>query len=210
MKHLSTILVSLLLLIAFNNVNAQNINGIRIECDTPVEVFINGMKVCNPVQSCMIANLGSGTYHIEAYTADYITRELLFSKNVRYSGYGIKEIILDGIRHIGGNNGMIIIQNAMDEHTFSAFLNSLDKAIFDSDKKSLIESAVKHSQFYTSQVITICKEHYNFDSDRLWLLKTMYPAIIDKEKSFMLQDLLTFSSSKQELEKYINNYYIGR
>ena len=69
MKHIFGLLLSLLLLVPANDVSAQGLNGIRVESNTPIEVFVDGVKVCNMVNSCMVANLRRGTYLIEVFAA---------------------------------------------------------------------------------------------------------------------------------------------
>ncbi len=98
MKHTFGILLSLFLLLPASNAVAQRLNGIRVESHTPIEVFVDGVKVCNRVNSCMIANLRRGTYFVEVFapSGHYGSRQAVFSQNVRYSGSGIKDIFIDG------------------------------------------------------------------------------------------------------------------
>ena len=69
MKHTFGILLSLFLLLPASNAVAQRLNGIRVESYTPIEVFVDGVKVCNRVNSCMIANLRRGTYFVEVFSS---------------------------------------------------------------------------------------------------------------------------------------------
>jgi hypothetical protein len=204
MKHIFGLLLSLLLLVPANNASAQGLNGIRVESNTPIEVFVDGVKVCNMVNSCMVANLRRGTYLIEVFAAPsggYGSPQIVFSENVRYSGVGIRDIFVGGGNSHGGNIYVPGMLRPMDDRTFDEFLARIKAAKFDSDKKDIIEMATRSNMFFTAQVKALC-ETYKFDSERLWLLKQMYPSIIDRERAFLLTDLLSFSNSKEEFRKY--------
>ena len=101
----------------------------------------------------------------------------------------------------GGNIYVPGVLRPMDDRTFDEFLARIKAAKFDSDKKDIIEMATRSNMFFTAQVKALC-ETYKFDSERLWLLKQMYPSIIDRERAFLLTDLLSFSNSKEEFRKY--------
>ena len=191
MKHTFGILLSLFLLLPASNAVAQRLNGIHVESHTPIEVFVDGVKVCNRVNSCMIANLRRGTYFVEVFASSghYGSRQAVFSQNVRYSGSGIKDIFID--------------------RTFDEFLARVQAAKFDSDKKEIIEMATQTNLFFTSQVKALCQT-YKFDSDRLWLLKQMYPYIVDRQRAFLLADLLSYSDLKEEFRKYAQSIDAGR
>ncbi|RKV85049.1 MAG: DUF4476 domain-containing protein [Bacteroidetes bacterium] len=82
-------------------------------------------------------------------------------------------------------------------------------AKFDSDKKDIIEMATQTNLFFTSQVKALCQT-YKFDSDRLWLLKQMYPYIVDRQRAFLLADLLSYSDLKEEFRKYAQSIDAGK
>ena len=210
MKHTFGILLSLFLLLPASNAVAQRLNGIRVESHTPIEVFVDGVKVCNRVNSCMIANLRRGTYFVEVFASSghYGSRQAVFSQNVRYSGSGIKDIFIDG----NIDDDEIYLPGTlrpMDDRTFDEFLARVQAAKFDSDKKDIIEMATQTNLFFTSQVKALCQT-YKFDSDRLWLLKQMYPFIVDRQRAFLLADLLSYSDLKEEFRKYAQGIDAGR
>ncbi len=68
-KTIAIFFFGILFSLFVQGVSAQELNGIRVESNVPVEVFVNGAKVCNPVQSCMITNLISGDYLVEVFAA---------------------------------------------------------------------------------------------------------------------------------------------
>ena len=189
MKHTFGILLSLFLLLPASNAVAQRLNGIRVESHTPIEVFVDGVEVF-------------------ASSGHYGSRQAVFSQNVRYSGSGIKDIFIDG----NIDDDEIYLPGTlrpMDDRTFDEFLARVQAAKFDSDKKEIIEMATQTNLFFTSQVKALCQT-YKFDSDRLWLLKQMYPYIVDRQRAFLLADLLSYSDLKEEFRKYAQSIDAGR
>ncbi|KGN82376.1 hypothetical protein HW49_01915 [Porphyromonadaceae bacterium COT-184 OH4590] len=205
MKRTYVILLSLLLSMTTANLFAQRLNGgIRIESNTPIEVFVDGVKVCNPVYSCMITNLRRGTYLVEAFAISSdrggVFSQLVFSERVHYSGFDIKDIVVRTDDLI--DNSYL---RPMDNRTFEELLQKVKNASFNSDRKRIIEMAATNSLFTTNQV-RILSDHYSFDSEKLWLLKFMYPLIVDRDRAFLLQDILSFSSSKEEFVKFAEDF----
>lgn len=65
--------------------------------------------------------------------------------------------------------------------------------------------AKTHNLFTTEQVKGIARK-MTFDRDKMWVLKTLYPYIIDRDKAFTLQEELSHSSSKKEFSKFVTDY----
>lgn len=212
MKRITTLFsIAILFLSISQSVSAQQLRGIRVESNAPIEVFIDGEKACNPVYSCLIANLRRGQYLIEVFSASPYSRdiapELLFSERVFYSGRELKDIFVSSGEHVDEDFVEDFdphFRPPMNEASFNEFFGKVKNCAFDSDRKAIIEMAVPHATFYTAQVERLAKL-YSFDSERLWLLKKIYPSVIDKERTFVLLDLLTFSSSKDELKRFIQS-----
>lgn len=202
-------LVVLVLLTLFaSGLQAQRFRGIRVESNAPVEVYLDGVRMCSPVHSCMITNLRRGAYLLEAFLVmpDRGRRlsKLVFKEEVFYSGTDIKDIFIqtDNAWEIPYPPGDVA---PMDDHTFDQLLSQINQASFDSDKKRIIEMAVSNSLFYTRQVHRLAQT-YSFDSEKLWLLKLMYPVIVDRERAFLLQDVFSFSSSKKEFVRFAEEF----
>lgn len=208
----TTTLFSLLLLLTFfaTSASAQRFGGIKIESNIPVDVYIDGERISDRVQSCMIANLRRGTYLIEVFgqigNGRYDSSEPLFAERVFYSGEGVREILVNAEDdyddyypdEYGGD-----FRRPMDERTFNEFFTKLKACSFDSERKSMIDLVVPHSLFYTEQVRKVA-ELYTFDSEKMWLFKTMLPYTVDRGRVFILMDMLDFPSSKEELSQFVN------
>lgn len=204
----SFIILLLSLFIPFNGLFAQSLNAIRIESNAPIEVFVDGKKACDVGYSCTIQDLPWGNYLIEVFAVSSVKgrdiSKLIYRESVLYMGIGVKDIF---VRADNVNGGLYPpdYDIPIDDRTFAELLTAIDNTSFDSDKKRLIEMAAANSLFTTGQV-RILAETYSFDSEKLWLLKLMYPLIVDRDRAFLLQDILSFSSSKEEFVKFAADF----
>lgn len=227
MKQTYVILLSIVMTLSAVDMSAQRIptmrgttnsrlnnGGIRIECNAPIDVYVDGIKMCNAVNTCMVANLPRGEYFVEAYVVSsnqsYGSSPLVFSERVRISSMEVKDIVVRSDANMGNNYGNhgnygVTLLPVMDNITYSQLLKQLDDASFSSDKREIISMAKTYSLFTVSQVKGIA-EAMDFDSDKLWVLKTLYPSIVDRERSFSLQEVLDHSSSKKEFSKFATDY----
>lgn len=220
MKRIYLILLSVVLMtLSSVDMSAQrtpktgmlNNSGIRIECNAPIDVFIDGVKMCNAVNSCMVANLPRGRYWVEAFVVNsnqgYGVSRLVFNESVTLNSMEVKNIVVRSDGTIGGSygNADIIYPPIMDDATYAQLLEQIEETSFNSDKKQIIEMAKTHNLFTTEQVKAIART-MNFDRDKMWVLKTLYPYIIDRDRAFTLQEVLSHSSSKKEFSKYVTDY----
>lgn len=188
-----------------------NNGGIRIECNAPIDVFIDGVKMCNSVNTCMVANLPRGRYWVEAFVVNpnqgYGVSRLVFSEAVTLNSMEVKNIVVRSDGSTGGSysNADIIYPPIMDNATYIRLLEQIEGASFTSDKKQIVEMAKTHNLFTTEQVKGIARK-MTFDRDKMWVLKTLYPYIIDRDKAFTLQEELSHSSSKKEFSKFVTDY----
>jgi hypothetical protein len=72
----------------------------------------------------------------------------------------------------------------------------------DNDKLQLIKSALENRSYYTDQLRTALG-WLSFESSKLDLAKWAYDNAADKENYWKLEDVFSFSSSKNELTEYI-------
>ena len=68
-----------------------------------------------------------------------------------------------------------------------------------------LKTALANSDFTSAQCLQVTKL-YTFDDDRMAIMKKMYPRIVDKEAFFTVIATLTFSSNKDEMNKFVQNY----
>ena len=62
------IIISFCILFAALSLQAQSVNGIRIDGgNTPILVYLGGNQICLPTTTCFIANLNPGHYTVEVF-----------------------------------------------------------------------------------------------------------------------------------------------
>lgn len=219
------IIISFCLLLAALSLKAQSISGIRIDGgNTPILVYFGGNQMCMPTTTCFVANLKSGYYTVEVYSTRFSRPgervwkgERLYKDNVYFNGIGVTEIVVDGrdeIRpdnrpgrpgHGGHRPDYDQYDRVMNSQLFNTFLNSVKKVPFKDDRMTLINAALASSDFTSGQCLQLTKL-YTFDDDRMEIMKMMYPRIVDKEAFFTVISTLTFSSNKDEMNKFVQNY----
>jgi hypothetical protein len=72
----------------------------------------------------------------------------------------------------------------------------------DSDKLKLAESVMGGKEVYTDQLRTVMS-WFSFESTKLDFAKWAYTITLDKENYWKLEDMFSFSSSKDELSDYV-------
>ena len=219
------IIISFCILLAALSLKAQSISGIRIDGgNTPILVYFGGNQMCMPTTTCFVANLKSGYYTVEVYSTRFSRPgervwkgERLYKDNVYFNGIGVTEIVVDGrdeIRpdnrpgrpgHGGHRPDYDQDDRVMNSQLFNTFLNSVKKVPFKDDRMTLINTALASSDFTSGQCLQLTKL-YTFDDDRMEIMKMMYPRIVDKEAFFTVIATLTFSSNKDEMNKFVQNY----
>jgi hypothetical protein len=94
---------------------------------------------------------------------------------------------------------------AMAPNDFYALKNTIANAKFESTRFSIAKSAVSLNCF-TSQQIHELLYLFTFESTRVDFAKLAYYSVIDKERFYLVYDAFTFSSSIDELSRFISRY----
>jgi hypothetical protein len=97
----------------------------------------------------------------------------------------------------------------MTDPEFAELIKTINNSSFQDDKKQIIRSSSNHNFFTVAQVIEIATI-YPFDDDRLDVIKTLYPRILDVHKNYLLYNCFKFDSEKEKLERFINDYETKR
>ena len=217
------IIISFCILFAALSLQAQSVNGIRIDGgNTPILVYLGGNQICLPTTTCFIANLNPGHYTVEVFATRFTRAgervwkgEKLYKDFVYFDGRGVKEIWVDGRDNIrperpgrpdqGEHRPGYGHNRVMNDQLFKTFYNNLKKEPFEDDRMALLNTALANSDFTSAQCLQVTKL-YTFDDDRMAIMKKMYPRIVDKEAFFTVIATLTFSSNKDEMNKFVQNY----
>ena len=218
-------IISFCILFAALSLQAQSVNGIRIDGgNTPILVYLGGNQICLPTTTCFVANLKSGYYTVEVYATRF-TRpgervwkgERLYNERVYFKGSGVMEIMVNGRDEMrpdnrpgrpehGGHRPVYDrYDRVMNKQLFQAFFDNVKNEPFEKDHIALINAALASSDFTADQCLQLVK-FYAFDNERMKIMKMIYPQIVDKEAFFMVINSLTFSSNKKKMYDFVKEY----
>lgn len=217
------IIISFCILFAALSLQAQSVNGIRIDGgNTPILVYLGGNQICLPTTTCFIANLNPGHYTVEVFATRFTRAgervwkgEKLYKDLVYFDGRGVTEIWVDGRDNMrperpsrpeqGEHRPGYGYNRVMNDQLFQTFYKEMKNESFKDDRMKLLNAALAGSDFTSAQCLQLTKL-YTFDDDRMEIMKIMYPRIVDKEAFFTVINTLTFSSSKEKMKDFIIGY----
>ena len=90
----------------------------------------------------------------------------------------------------------------MSFEEFDQLMLSLEQTSFDQDKKKVVRTACLNNYFMVDQAIKLASK-FSFDNDRLDVIETLYPHLLDQDKNYLLYNCFTFSDAKNKLETFI-------
>ena len=217
------IIISFCILFAALSLQAQSVNGIRIDGgNTPILVYLGGNQICLPTTTCFIANLNPGHYTVEVFATRFTRAgervwkgDKLYKDLVYFDGRGVTEIWVDGRDNMrperpsrpeqGEHRPGYGYNRVMNDQLFQTFYKEMKNEPFKDDRMKLLNAALAGSDFTSVQCLQLTKL-YTFDDDRMEIMKIMYPRIVDKEAFFTVINTLTFSSSKEKMKDFIIGY----
>ena len=217
------IIISFCILFAALSLQAQTVNGIRIDGgNTPILVYLGGNQICLPTTTCFIANLNPGHYTVEVFATRFTRAgervwkgEKLYKDLVYFDGRGVTEIWVDGRDNMrperpgrpeqGEHRPGYGYNRVMNDQLFQTFYKEMKNEPFKDDRMKLLNAALAGSDFTSAQCLQLTKL-YTFDDDRMEIMKIMYPRIVDKEAFCTVINTLTFSSSKEKMKDFIIGY----
>ena len=217
------IIISFCILFAALSLQAQSVNGFRIDGgNTPILVYLGGNQICLPTTTCFIANLNPGHYTVEVFATRFTRAgervwkgEKLYKDLVYFDGRGVTEIWVDGRDNMrperpgrpeqGEHRPGYGYNRVMNDQLFQTFYKEMKNEPFKDDRMKLLNAALAGSDFTSAQCLQLTKL-YTFDDDRMEIMKIMYPRIVDKEAFFTVINTLTFSSSKEKMKDFIIGY----
>lgn len=217
------IIISFCILFAALSLQAQSVNGIRIDGgNTPILVYLGGNQICLPTTTCFIANLNPGHYTVEVFATRFTRAgervwkgEKLYKDLVYFDGRVVTEIWVDGRDNMrperpsrpeqGEHRPGYGYNRVMNDQLFQTFYKEMKNEPFKDDRMKLLNAALAGSDFTSAQCLQLTKL-YTFDDDRMEIMKIMYPRIVDKEAFFTVINTLTFGSSKEKMKDFIIGY----
>jgi hypothetical protein len=94
--------------------------------------------------------------------------------------------------------------NPVSIDEFNAFLASLESKSFDDTKMTMAKQYIRNNCVTSSQVYLILKQ-IDFEDSKLKLAKYAYQYVFDPEKYYKVNNAFEYSSSVEELNKYIES-----
>lgn len=91
----------------------------------------------------------------------------------------------------------------MNSTNFAAALKSIGNGGFDETKLSTAKSICRKNCLSVDQIIKVCN-HFGFEETKLDFAKYAYNHCTEKKNYFKVNDVFSFSSSKESLNNYIN------
>lgn len=91
---------------------------------------------------------------------------------------------------------------AMDAASFNLLKNSIDSQWFSSGQMQVFDQALQANYFTSNQVRELVSM-FDFSNDQLSIAKKAYTKTVDPQNYFIVNDVLTYSSSVSSLNAYI-------
>lgn len=108
------------------------------------------------------------------------------------------------VEHVAGYRGPFGCPQPMDINSFVAAKNAINDASFEDTKVSTAKTIIGNNCVTTDQLAGIIKL-FEFEDTKLSFAKYAYTRTYDKGNYFKLNQLFTFDSSKEELNRFVQN-----
>jgi hypothetical protein len=95
-------------------------------------------------------------------------------------------------------------RSAMDARSFDMLKGSLSRENFEKTRLEIAKQSIDRNNFSTMQVREMVLL-FAFENNKLDLAKQAYQNTVDKRNYFIINDAFSFSSSKDELARFIRN-----
>ncbi len=114
----------------------------------------------------------------------------------------LRQEFLNFLANPTSSNSMIGCE--LSDTELTQFVKSVENQSFDKDKVLHIKTHLVKRCLKSSQIITIVKL-ISFDESRLDIAKSLYENCIDKQNYFTINDALSFSTSRNQLNDFIKS-----
>ncbi|MBK9481038.1 MAG: DUF4476 domain-containing protein [Bacteroidetes bacterium] len=98
-------------------------------------------------------------------------------------------------------------RGALSIGRYNQLIDQVRKTTFESSKITLLNSMLRNTKLTVAQLMGILKE-LTFESTKLQFAKDNYNKLVDPRNAFLINDLFTFQSSKDDFLEFIDR--IGR
>lgn len=96
-------------------------------------------------------------------------------------------------------------RSAMDVRSFEMLKDALRRENFENSRLAIAKQSVERNAFSSLQVKELARL-FAFENNKLELAKFAYANTIDKKNYFVVYEVFSFNSSKEELAEYVRRY----
>lgn len=216
---------------AFAGYHERSVLEIRLSDHSPLVVSVDGRNYNKHGRTVTVGNLPKGWHDLRVY--EYLEykkggarAKLLYTGRIRIDAGTVTHCIVDvqtrrmriktmdledtyldydddrdndERRDDNSRRGNVFSTQDMDD-----LKARVDDRITDTDKLTLMKSVLSDRRYYSTQVRTMM-DWLSFESSRVDFAKWSYDRALDKQDYWKLEDVFTFSSSKDEFNKHISN-----
>ncbi|MBS1774110.1 MAG: DUF4476 domain-containing protein [Bacteroidetes bacterium] len=234
-KLICTLLLSLFSSFAFAQKGNKSIIKVKLSDNSPFTISIDGRNYNKVGKSIIVGDLPSGRHYLKIYSYTAYTSgrggraRVMYEADLRISkgtittltydmeeqklyaktefidgSYSDEQVYADD--HSSNNNSR---EDIYDNGSFSKkdmqdLKQRVDDRITDTDKQKLMQSVLGTRSYSTEQMREMLS-WLGFESTRVEFAKWGYNNVTDKKNYWKLESEFTFSSSKDDFNKYINS-----
>ncbi|OSZ80635.1 hypothetical protein CAP36_05115 [Chitinophagaceae bacterium IBVUCB2] len=233
MKKISTLLLSSLFSLSLLAFDGNRLSVATVSNGMNLSIEIDGRKFKMQDNSITLSNLAEGNHNIRIYRdkkkngngfGQAKKQEIIYASNVylkrgfhtdiTVSRFG--KVLVDE-RRIANNDSDEWFEdedvyddgswdngynNVMTARDFESVKEQIRKEWFESSRLVSVKTIISKNNFTTQQVKEMMLL-FTFENNRLEVAKAAYRRTVDKQRYFELNDAFTYSSSRDELARFI-------
>lgn len=180
--------------VGFNmNVNVNDGMGATTVNSTTMNTAIGGANTNVNVNENSTITTTTTTTTTTSSTGDYAIQENSFSQP--------DPVVTQPVYYVDGYTGTTGC--VIPESGVQSIVSAIQDESFAEDKMNVAKQATKNKCLTTDQVVEICNQ-FDFEEDKLDFAKYAYSRTYDVDNYYKVNKVLTYSSSKEELNEFIN------
>jgi len=229
MKKISTLLLSSLFSLSLLAFDGSRLSISATGSASELKIEVDGRKITLKDNSITLGYLGEGRHDIKIYReakrsrGNFGRREIVYSNTVLLKrGFHLDitinrfgKVLVDECRmdindewyqdedeYFDSEDGWGHGNNVMNARDFDQVKQSLRKEWFENNRLTSVKFILDKNNVTTVQVKELMSL-FTFENNKLELAKYAYRKTVDQKSYFQVMDALTFSSSKDELARFI-------
>jgi len=229
MKKISTLLLSSLFSLSLLAFDGSRLSISATGSASELKIEVDGRKITLKDNSITLGYLGEGRHDVKIYReakrsrGNFGRREIVYSNTVLLKrGFHLDitinrfgKVLVDECRmdindewyqdedeYFDNEDGWGHGNNVMNARDFDQVKQSLRKEWFENNRLTSVKFILDKNNVTTVQVKELMSL-FTFENNKLELAKYAYRKTVDQKSYYQVMDALTFSSSKDELARFI-------